>query len=455
MNCWKRKQAGMKSIARYHVPAGTFHISEKRLLLLQACLGTCVGVALHCGTSGVGGIIHLLLPEPISSPAGAQMEKYATTGLPLFIQSLLSAGARRDSLSAALAGGALVGPLRQQDLSLDIGGRTVEAAKKVLNDEHINIVLSETGGFFTCSLNLNMSTGDVFIEPAGQSKLSDVVDLQTPGALAIDEAIRQLKPIPQVALKILRLMDQNRYDIEPIANEIRKDQVITARMLRLANSAMFGSKRTITSLDHAIVYLGQDLMVKIILSAAVQGYFEQSAMGYALCKGGLYYHAIGCAQIAEALARRTKSEEPAKAYTAGLLHDIGKVVLDQYVTAAAPLFYRDIMNEKEDVLSIERRLLGINHTDVGTLLARQWAFPAALTEAIQFHHQPDLSSDFSALCAIVYIADLLMSRFHAGLEIERLETAGLTKQMALLGLAPGDFAGLVDSIPPSIFNSTI
>jgi putative nucleotidyltransferase with HDIG domain len=443
----------MKSTSRYHVPAGTFHVSEKRPIILQAYLGTCVGVALHCAGSGVGGIIHLLLPEPISPHACAQPEKYATTGLPLFIQSLLATGAHRESLSAVLAGGALVGPLRQQDLDLDIGGRTVEAVKKILNDESITIVQSETGGFFTCCLNLDMDTGQFFIEPAGQGKIPAKLNLQIPGPQDIKAAMQQLKPIPQVALKILRLVDQNRFDIEPIAKEIRTDQVITARLLQMANSAMFGAKRTITSLDHAVVFLGQDLMVRIILSAAVQGYYEQSAMGYALCKGGIYYHSIGCAQIAEALARKTKCEEPGKAYTAGLLHDIGKVVLDQYVTAAYPLFYREIMDEKEDILSIEKRLLGMNHTEVGAILAAQWSFPTALTAAVQYHHQPDQCPEYGALCAIVYLADLLMSRFHAGLEIERLETHGLTEQLALLGLTRDTFIDLVDNIPPSIFKS--
>jgi len=452
--CKKKCDAKMKSISRYHVSAGTFHVSEKRPLLLQAYLGTCVGAALHCKRSGVGGIIHLLLPEPISSYTCAQPEKYATTGLPLFIQSLMAAGAHRESLSAVLAGGALVGPLRQQDLDLDIGGRTVEAAKEILTDESITIVQSETGGFFTCCLNLDMGTGQFFIEPAGQGKLAAKSNLQTPSPQEIKAAVQQLKPIPQVALKILRLVDQNRFDIEPIANEIRKDQVITARMLQLANSAMFGAKRAITSLDHAVVFLGQNLMVRMILSAAVQGYYEQSAMGYALCKGGMYYHAIGCAQIAEALARKTQCEEPAKAYTAGLLHDIGKVVLDQYVTTAYPLFYREIMDKTEDILSIEKRLLGMNHTEVGAFLARQWSFPEALTMAIQYHHQPDQCPEYGTLCAIIYLADLLMSRFHAGLEIERLETKGLTKQLAFLGLARDDFIDLVDTIPPSIFKLT-
>ena len=83
------------TLSKYHVSAGTFHVSTQKPLLLQAFLGTCVGVALHCKSSGVGGMIHLLLPVPISSNSYIQPQKYAATGLPLLIQALLDAGARR------------------------------------------------------------------------------------------------------------------------------------------------------------------------------------------------------------------------------------------------------------------------------------------------------------------------------------------------------------------------
>lgn len=441
----------MASLSKYHVPSGTYQISEKRPLLLQAFLGTCVGLALHCDSSGVGGIIHLLLPEPTTPTTPAQPEKYAETGIPLFIESLLAAGAKKESLSASIAGGALVGPLSPQDLDLDIGGRTVEVVKKRLNKENIKIVRSETGGFFTCCLNLDMTSGQVDVEPAGQSKLSADTDVQTATIEEIKTAMDAVKPIPQVALKVMRLMDENRYDIESIANEIRKDQVITGRMLQLANSAMFGAKRDISSLDHAIVFLGQDLLVKLVLTAAVQGYYEQSMMGYALCKGGVYHHSLGCALVAEMLAQKTEQEEPSKAYTAGLLHDIGKVVLDQYVATAYPLFYRDIAEEKESILSVERRLLGMDHTEVGRLLARQWSLPKALEETIHCHHEPHRASEFMELSAIVYLSDLLMSRFHTGLEIERVQTASLQSHLQTLGLSHEDFGKLVDDIPLSVF----
>ncbi len=443
----------MASISKYHVPAGTYQISEKQPQLLQAFLGTCVGVALHCRTTGIGGIIHLLLPKPISTSPPSQPEKYAETGVPVFIEALVEAGAHRESLSASIAGGALVGPLQQQDLDLDIGGRTVETVEKILNAENIAISQSETGGFFTCCLNLDMGSGMVTIEPAGQSKINEDDKVRTATVEEIKTAIEELKPIPQVALKVLRLMDENRYDIESIANEIRKDQVITARMLQLANSAMFGAKRIITSLDHAVVFLGQDLLVKLVLTAAVQGYYEQTVMGYALCKGGVYYHSLGCAHITEMLARATEKEDPAKAYTAGLLHDIGKVALDQYVASAYPLFYRDLMEANDNVLSIEQQLLGMDHTRVGSLLARQWSIPPSLEQAIRHHHHPGQAEEFAELAAIVYLGDLLMSRFHTGLEVERMETGRLNRHLDILGLKLDDFWGLVDAIPLSIFTT--
>ncbi len=439
---------------KYHVPAGTFHVSEQRPLLLQAYLGTCVGLGLYCRSTGIGGIIHLLLPEPISPQSYSQPEKYASTGVPLFIQSLINAGARIETLTACLAGGALVGPLRQQDLDLDIGGRTVEAVKKILADQGIEVAQSETGGFFTCCLSLDMTSGQISIEPAGYTRLSETVAIKRPSPAEIKQAMDQLKPIPQVALKVLRLIDHNKYAIDTIADEIRMDQVITARTLQLANSAMFAAKRTIDSLDHAIVFLGQDLLVKLVITAAVQSYYDQSAMGYALCKGGMYHHAIGCAQVAEALARKSRRVRPAKAYTAGLLHDIGKVVLDQYVTEAYPLFYRKVMEEMESVIDTEKRLVGIDHTEVGRMLAQQWSFPSALTDAIRYHHQPDKAGEHSDLALIVYLADLLMSRFHSGLEMERLDTQTLTSYLESLGFKNEDFADLVDTIPSVVFKTS-
>jgi putative nucleotidyltransferase with HDIG domain len=437
----------MKSVARYHVAAGSHFIGQKQPLLLQAFLGTCVGLSLYDPTNRVGGLIHLLLPEPVTSNTLDQPDKYATTGVPAFIEALLAAGADRSALRAAVAGGALVGPLNQQDFDLDIGGRTAEKVMGILADEKIEIAQSETGGFFTCCLGLDLRTGEVTIEPAGVEKIVAEVAIERPTAAQIAGAMERLQPIPQVALKVLRIIDEGEYDIDRIGREVRKDQVISARTLQLANAAIFTKKKRVESLDHALVFLGQDLLVKLVISAAVQSYFNQSGMGYSLCKGGIYHHTIGVALIAEQIAILTDKVAPTRAYTGGLLHDIGKVVLDQYVTAAFPLFYRNLIENNNDVIAVERKLLGTDHIAVGHALARRWDFPEPLIDCICHHHHPNPQAPQSELAAIVYLADLLMSRFNSGLEIECHDTRRLTTQLATLGLSEERFEELIDLIP--------
>ncbi len=440
-------------ITKYYVPSGSYYISESRALKIEAYLGTCVGLSLYCRATGIGGVLHLLLPEPTSISAAHQPEKYATTGIPLFLRAMLDNGAERDALTACLAGGALVGPVSRQDLDLDIGGRTVDVVRHLLARAGIDLQKSETGGFFTCRLSLDMSTGQTTIEPAGMTRLTDDVSVRAPSTSEIEQAMEQVKPIPQVALKVLRLVDDQDDHIDAIADEIRKDQVITARTLQLANSPLFAAKQTIASLDHAIVFLGQEHLIKLVVTAAIQGYYDQSSQGYALCKGGMYHHALGCAHVAEIIAKKTQLVEANIAYTAGLVHDIGKVVLDQYITAAYPLFYRQVMEQIEDVIHIEKRLLNIDHTRVGYMLADQWLLPDQLTHAICHHHRPGDAGKHPELVKIVYLADLLMSRFLTGLEIERMDTDTLSANLDALGLKIGDFSGLVDAIPSAVFES--
>lgn len=437
----------MQTLRKYHVAAGTYHIDNSKELILQAFLGTCVGLAIYDDSKGIGGIIHLLLPEPVSMGSAIPPEKYASTGVPLFIKAFKEAGASPKNMRACIAGGALVGPLSRQDLDLDIGGRTAETVRKILDAEGIAIDVSETGGFFTCCLSLNTLDGQSRIEPAGHAKLTTVPDAAIPTPKQILSTIERLKPIPQVALKVMRIIGEGAYDIERIAAEVRQDQVISAKTLQICNSALFAKSKKFDSLDHALVFLGQHQFVKLVLSEAVQGYFSQSENGYSLCKGGMYHHAVGTATIAEKIAQITKKTNATTAYTAGLLHDIGKVVLDQWINTAYPLFYRKIREEQASILQIENKILGTNHTLVGGLLAERWSFSDVLTDVVKYHHNPDKKCADTDLNLIVYLADLLMTQFNSGLELERMDSETLSLRLKAAGLSSERFPDLVDQIP--------
>ncbi len=443
------------SIPSHHVSAGSYFVGRKQPLVLEAYLGTCVAVAMVDAAAGVGGLAHYLLPEPVSLQSAFQLEKYAASGMPVFLKALFDGGAQRDRLRATMAGGALIGPLEDVDLDLDIGGRTAETVEKILLTEGIPIERAETGGVFSCCLKLDMQRWACRIDPSGAERLEPPQAPSLPGPGEIERVAEGLQPVPQAALKIMRLIEEDDYDIRLLAAELRKDQVLSARTLQLANSVMFSTRQRIESIDQALMHLGVNLVMKFVIAAAVEGFFAQSGMGYSLCRGGLYHHAVGVAVIAEQLARLTGAAKPGIAYAAGLLHDIGKVVLDQFVGGAYPLFYRQLIEEgTTDFTQAEQALFGTTHPAVGFQLAQRWSFPDSLAEAIRSHHEPEPGSRHRGLGSLVFLSNLLMSRFHAGQEIGRQVTRTITPRLAAVGLAPGQQPQIVDLIPMDGFEAS-
>lgn len=152
-------------LKRNPVPSGSFVISKKKNEVLDAYLGTCIGVTLVDKKKNLGGLMHILLPEPSGTSIIGRAENYAITGLPIFINELRDRLNGRGDLVATLAGGALVGPVSNLDLNLDIGGRTAEIVEGILKANDIPVVKSETGGHFCCCLSLNLSNWESSIKP--------------------------------------------------------------------------------------------------------------------------------------------------------------------------------------------------------------------------------------------------------------------------------------------------
>src|SRR5208283_493556 len=134
-------------------------------VILVALLASCVGVALFDRANRVGGIFHVPLPEPIGSGNPWQPESYASTGLPLFIDTLCKAGAKKKNMEAFVAGGALLGNALEQHLDLDLGGQTADVVTNILNRESIRIRQSETGGLLNMRLSLHLNTWECTIKP--------------------------------------------------------------------------------------------------------------------------------------------------------------------------------------------------------------------------------------------------------------------------------------------------
>jgi putative nucleotidyltransferase with HDIG domain len=430
-----------------YIGAGCFAVKGRHDLILKGLLGTCVGVVLVDRIGQVGGLLHLLLPEPAVSGNPWRPESYASTGLPLFIETICKAGAKKENLEAFIAGGALIGKRLRQDLHLDIGGRTTDVVVNILNRQRIPIRKSETGGFYSMEMILDLNNLECNIKPLIQQPFQRETITEKPTADEIRMAIARLRPIPQIALKILRMIGDNCYNLQDVADEISRDQIITAKVLRLSNSAMMGWKGHIDSIEKALIILGDKTTLLMVVSASMELFFPESERGYCMCKGSLYHHAIGTAIVAEKLARLTGASVPAVAYTAGLMHDIGKIVLDHFVARNLPLFYRRTQNDLINLEEAESEILGIGHPEVGGILASLWSIPQNLKEAIQYHHLPGNAVHAPALTHIIYLADLITSRFSVSATMARQNADLLDLSLDTLGLRSHQLLTIVDSVP--------
>jgi len=438
-------------IPRSLVASGSYNVSRRKREIIEALLLTCVGVTLCDRQAKVGGLIHLLLPEPPGTYRPWHPEKYASTGLPIFIQSLCDAGADKRRLEAYIAGGALPGPLSKMDLDLDIGGRTTEIVERILKREKIPVIKAETGGFSTYRLSLNLLSWESCIEPLSVS-LDDCTKKDSKRATdeEIECALGRVSPIPQITLKIIRMTCDSRNSLRDISKELRKDQILSAKVIRLCNSAFIGARSRIDSIDRALVLLGEKRFLQLVASSSLGEFFPGIVGGYSLCKGGLYQHALGTALISEALANFTGKVPSDIAYTAGLLHDIGKVVLDQYMALAYPLFYRRTQTEGTNLIIVEREEFGVDHTEVGGRLGELWSLPKNLIDTIRHHHNPEEATVAPELSHLVYLADLIMSQFVVGQELERLNTNKLTSRLQRVGIKPEQFLTVIDRLPHQI-----
>jgi len=438
------------------VASGNYAVDKKQALILNAYLGTCVGVTIWDRKAQVGGLAHLLLPEPTGLNTSWKVKAYASTGLPLFISELCHAGAKERRMEACLAGGALVGPISRLDLDLDIGGRTEEIVLRILGQKSIPILKSETGGYLSCRLSFDFRNFESAIHPISQPSQPEI---PTPNASVsplsedLTHLFSKVRPIPQISLKVLRMINDTDYNLREIAEEIKQDQVISAGIIRLCNSTFIGMRRKIDSVERALILLGEKHLLLLVVSASLELFFKYTEQGYSLCKGGLFQHALGVALIAEKLAEFTGRASPKVAYTAGLLHDIGKVILDQYIASVSPFFYRRTQVEGDDLCEMEKEKFGYSHAHIGGLLAENWSLPENLTDAIYYHHYPEKAMVDSQLVHIVYLADLLMSRFQVGYSLTGPNVEGLTERLCNVGLTTSQFPMLVDLIPSEISNS--
>lgn len=235
---------------------------------------------------------------------------------------------------------------------------------------------------------------------------------------SIVEAVNDLPSLPHVVLKIMELTEDPNSTAQQINDVLNQDQGMTAKVLRLANSAFYGFPRRIATVTEATVFLGFKTVRSIVMAASVSDLLSREVEGYALASGELWRHSQCVAISARLIAKKCKFYTVDVAYTAGLLHDIGKLVLNSTMKQAYHEVVAMVESENIPFTTAEDQILGFNHAVVGAKIAEKWNLPSELVEAIAYHHNPDQSKINFQLTSIVHVADAICLSMGMGIGID-------------------------------------
>jgi HD-like signal output (HDOD) protein len=256
--------------------------------------------------------------------------------------------------------------------------------------------------------------------------------------LSLDRLLRdseRIEPVPQVIHQLMNLVDDPEVPISEITELILYEPVVTANLLKTANSAAFGFRKKVDSVHDALVLLGLKRVVQLVLLNGVTKPLKSAYQGYGLAEGQLWKQSVSCALMASAIADTIEAPEKHVTFTAALLKDIGVIVLDRHMGASVATI-RDLMEvDSLSLVEAERQALGIDHAHLGGRIAGVWNFSEALAGTIQNHHLADEVMDIPKETAMVYLADSMCSMSGINAELFCGHYAHYDRVCAQLGLS--------------------
>jgi|WetSurMetagenome_2_1015567.scaffolds.fasta_scaffold00020_76 putative nucleotidyltransferase with HDIG domain len=253
------------------------------------------------------------------------------------------------------------------------------------------------------------------------------------------EQIDTLPTIPSVLQKLLKLIENPKVSLTEVGSFIQSDPVLTSRVLKMVNSPIYGFPGRISAVQQALILLGLNVVRGLLLGVSVFEVMQKSMVG-------LWDHSLGCAIASRIIAKKKGLPEPEEISIAGLLHDIGKVVLilrykEDYDRVMKESDARDLF-----VVESEKEVFGITHADAGAWIAKKWNFPLSLVEIIDYHHKPNLSKSLPVQAAIVHLGDILTRSVGFGFSGDYHVPAVNPAAWELLNLSNSDLREILDEM---------
>jgi len=245
----------------------------------------------------------------------------------------------------------------------------------------------------------------------------------------IVNGFKNLPSLPEVVSDIIESLNNDDTNIESLTSKIMVDPALSTRILRMANSPFYGLSGKISSLKEACMILGTYSIKNMAIAVGIVS--DNLQKGNAINTRKLWEHAVGTGVAAKILAEHIGIDHEI-AFTAGLLHDIGKIILD----TEYPEEYKKVIEYRVQndcfISEAEIEVLGITHAEIGAIIAKYWSLPEAIIDAIQHHHLLQ-EKEHQSLVSIIHIADIICRALEIG--------------------DPGDY--LIPCIHPSLFQNRI
>ena len=253
---------------------------------------------------------------------------------------------------------------------------------------------------------------------------------QNPVFEKIVQMTGDLPTMPHVASLVMQKVADPNATARDLHEIISQDQAMTARILKIANSPFYGSARKVSQLTNAIVVMGFNAIRSLVMASALNDFLKS----YGLIEKLLWEHSMGCAALSKKIARLVRFSNIEEAFLAGLMHDIGKVVINLKLPDKMREVVQEVYYSPELTFArVEQEILGFDHAQVGRLVAGKWRFTDEMEEAIGCHIKPEEATILPALAHIVHLANAFCHKLEIGptrnrdLDIAALNSAKMLK----------------------------
>ncbi|MBT3606280.1 MAG: HDOD domain-containing protein [Candidatus Latescibacteria bacterium] len=253
------------------------------------------------------------------------------------------------------------------------------------------------------------------------------------------EKVTSLPTLPGSVTRITKMLDDTDTTAAEVGREIEKDQVLSAKVLKLVNSGFYGFSQPISTIQHAMVLLGFNVVKTLVLSTSVLDMMSNSM-------AGLWQHSLACARTCAIIARFLDLDDPEEISVTGLLHDLGKVVLESNVKEVFdPVI--TLVKEKDMLFyKAEEEVMEITHATVGGWLLDQWQLPGQLVEPIMYHHDFHPSRTHALRTGVVHLADILVRAEGFGSGGDRRIPVLSEEAMKVMGLDVDDVKEIMEEM---------